>query len=229
MSIADVRIFFEQPSISQACSAYLTFLLFLLSSHHLSFSDPYELGGLYWITCLVLGQLTSFAAVYLYSRSAAASEKSATSPNDLWALVGVLEGTFVVFFAIFVAMMAPKFRVSFFSTVTASQFCIRKYQNATLDQQKINVFGDHPSYHESINDEVKQWVRKNLAAWEAEAPEWFTERVLASIPKDMIPERESEEEEKEDGKGIAKSTSSIRKLAEVVEEVVATRRGNETN
>ena len=75
--MVQLRRTYEQPSISQACSSYLTFLLFLLSSPLLSFSDPSEIGGLYWIVCLVLGQATSFIALHLYSKlDANASTKS---------------------------------------------------------------------------------------------------------------------------------------------------------
>ena len=173
------------PSMSQACSAYLTFLLFLLSSPHLSFSDPGEIGGLYWIVCLVLGQTTSFVALYFYL-----TEGSAKSLHGLWALLGATEAGFVIFFVIFMGSMAAKFRVTFFSTVTGAQFIQRRFQTETTEKAKIDIFGNHPSYYAGIRDEVKAWVSVNYSTWNEEKPGWFTERVKASIPKDFIPESE---------------------------------------
>ena len=163
----------------------LTFLLFLLSSPHLSFSDPNEIGGLYWIVCLVLGQTTSFVALYFYL-----TEGSAKSLHGLWALLGATEAGFVIFFSIFIGAMAAKYRVTFFSTTTAKKFGVKAFRESLTDQNKMNILKLHPSYYKSIRDEVKQWAFDNYETWKEEKPEWFTERVKEKIPKDMIPESE---------------------------------------
>ena len=154
-----------------------------MSSPHLYFSDPYELGGLYWIAGLVIGQATSFVAVFLFSR-----EKDASSDlsRDLWVLAGTLEGFFVVFFAVFMSNIKRKYRVTFFSSVSGKQFSHDKFRNATSDAMKIDVFGNHYSYYTDIRGEVEQWVRENYETWVEEKPDWFTS-AEASIPRDMIP------------------------------------------
>jgi hypothetical protein len=144
---------------------------------------PQEIGGLYWIMCLVIGQATSFVALYLYSSVDAAKYKD----NKLWALLGGIEAAFVLFFAAFVMTIKPIYRVTFFSTLTAKQFKHRRFRCATSDQAKIDIFGSHRSYYAGIRDEIEQWVREKYDAWVEEAPEWFTERVKTSIPTDLIP------------------------------------------
>jgi hypothetical protein len=60
---------------------------------------PQEIGGLYWCTCLLLGQATSFIAVHLYDLEKTGALKDGAT--DLWGLMGGLEAAFVVFFAFF--------------------------------------------------------------------------------------------------------------------------------
>ena len=194
--MVQLRRTYEQPSISHACSAYLTFLLFflfLVSSPHLSFSDPNEIGGLYWIMCLALGQATSFVAVYLYSAAEARMETppGGTSSRDLLKLLLGLEISFGVFFALFVVFMQRKFRITFFSTITGKQFNCQCFRDAQTDQVKIDVFNNHETYWHDIRGEVEIWIRDNYDFWVLESPEWFTDRVKASIPPYMIPKEEN--------------------------------------
>jgi hypothetical protein len=83
-----------------------------------------------------------------------------------------------------------KYVGTFFSTMTAKQFRIKTFREAKTDQMKMNLFKLHPSYYASIRAEVAEWVRENCDIWNEEGPDWFTERVKASIPKDLIPWRE---------------------------------------
>ncbi len=106
----------------------------------------------------------------------------------LWYLFGALELSFVLFFAIFISTIRKKYIATFFTTVTAKEFNVRNYCEATTDQARSDVFGLHPSYYSSIRGEVKDWVRENWIDWIEENPEWFTSRLRAQIPADMIPE-----------------------------------------
>ena len=80
--------------------------------------------------------------------------------------------------------------------MTAKQYNIQLYHDATSDRMKIDILGLHPSYHESIRKKIAQWVRENWETWNEEQPEWFTDRVKASVPQDMIPSSEEERGEK---------------------------------
>ena len=150
--------------------------------------SPQDIGGLYWIMSLVLGQVTSFVAVYLYSRMEAETSKvESISSFHLWVVIGTLEGCFVVFFAMFVGTIQTKYRVTFFSTMRGTDFRIKSFRDATTDQNKMNILKCHASYYTRIRGEVREWVMDNYETWNEEQPEWFTERVKKSIPLDMIP------------------------------------------
>ena len=107
---------------------------------------------------------------------------------------------FVLFFTIFVGAIAAKYRVTFFSTVNSKKFSQDNFRRVTSDDAKIAIFADHPSYYAEIRDELKVWVSANYSTWNEERPEWFTERVIKQIPKDMIPDSEVELK-KEEGSG----------------------------
>ena len=165
------------------------------------------------MACLLLGQASSFVAVYLFAvrdRSRGVSDATATTDdptiknddaiepwytvNSLWALIAALEAAFVVFFAIFVLIINKKYIPTFFTTMTAKQFRIKLFREATTHQSKIQVLKLHPSYYASIRGEVTGWVAENYHGWVEERPEWFTDRVQANIPIDMIPEDQEKEE-----------------------------------
>lgn len=153
---------------------------------------PQELGGVHWILTLVLGQGTSFLAAYLYQHPSFASrhnnaENTEKESTDLWILLGSLEASFAVFFAIFMTSIQRKYVRTFFSSITAKQFRINAFHEATTDQARINILKFHPSYYASIRGEVEQWVRDNYDAWTYESPEWFTHRAKSRIPIEMIP------------------------------------------
>ena len=134
----------------------------------------------------------------------------------MWSLLGAAEAGFVIFFAVFVWAMAEKFRVTFFSTITAKNFRIKAFRESISDQNKMIILKLHPSYYKSIRGEVEQWVRENYETWNEERPDWFTERVNASIPIDMIPDNEVEQTPVSSiGEGDEKNSSKIRqKIAE---------------
>ena len=135
-------------------------------------------------------------AVYLFSLSAHVHDVSIALLDvaSLWSLLVALEVMFGLFFTIFVLSINKKYIATFFSTMTAKEFSIQSFRSdASSDQTKIQILDLHPSYYASIRGEVKAWVEENYNGWVEENPDWFTERVRASIPRDMIPKDEKEE------------------------------------
>ena len=80
--------------------------------------------------------------------------------------------------------------------MTAKQYNVQKYHNATTDRMKTAILNVHPSYYKSIRGEIGQWVKENWENWNEEQPEWFTGRVKKYVPKDMIPLSEEARGEK---------------------------------
>ena len=86
-----------------------------------------------------------------------------------------------------------KYLHTFYDLATGKQHVVRSFRNATTDEERILVFKRHPSFYRFIAGELKSWVGANYREiWLEEKPEWFTDRVLASIPKEFIPKEEQE-------------------------------------
>jgi hypothetical protein len=149
--------------------------------------DPQEIGGVYWITSLIIGQATSFLAVYLYSR------RGYDPSRNLWVVLTFLEVGFLAFFTVFVRTIAAKYRGSFYSTCTAKAHNRDKFFVAKSDHDKIDIFSLHPSFYEDIKEEVERWVNQNYEKWTSECPDWFTPRIQKRIPAYMIPASNREE------------------------------------
>lgn len=139
----------------------------------------------------MLGQGTSFFAVHAYAHPEVLGLPSSFerhySEDSLWTLVATVEACFIVFFLAFVATIERRYIRTFFTRTTGKQFNVKLFRAATDDLARLSIFTSHPSYYASIRDEVKKWVGENYGVWVEERPEFFTERVKASIPLDMIP------------------------------------------
>ena len=157
------------------------------------YRHPYELGGLYWSCNLVLAHVESFIAIYLYTVSSDSTGKS-TTPSFVWTSFATLEGLFIVFFAVFLLNIKRSYISTFFTTMTAKQFACDAYRRATTDEIRFDIFGHHSSYYASIREELRSWLSTNWTRWTVdEEPAWFTPRILASIPEDLLPKSATQE------------------------------------
>ncbi len=143
-----------------------------------------------WMWCLFVGQSSSFVAMYLFSVDyGTQTGVDISEKKTLWTLIGGLEASFFIFFAFFLSSMNRKYITTFFTTLTAKQSVVRIFRAAPSDLAKFDVFTNHESFYANIRGEVKDWVLEKYESWIDESPVWFTDRVKAGIPDDMVPER----------------------------------------
>ena len=77
------------------------------------------------------------------------------------------------------------FMGTFFGTITAAQYTVELFQNATDDAMKFDAaFTNRISYTKPIHGEIKEWVRLNIDRWRLEAPEWF---IVELVPDEFLP------------------------------------------
>ena len=153
------------------------------------------LGGMYRLVTLVIGQTTSFVALYLFAHArttingsaAAVSGDGFVGSSLLLPVIASLSVSSVLLFAALMATVNPGFSHTFFTTMTGKQFYQQCYHEATSDQAKISILKRHSSYYEPIRDDIKNWISMNWSRWSEEKPEWLTARLISCIPEDMIP------------------------------------------
>lgn len=152
----------------------------------------YEMGGLYWSCNLIIGHISCFVAVNLYS--ALNHAENAIDSSFLWTLVVILELSFVFFFALFLLSIKRSYISTFFTTMTGPQFACDVYRRAQSDEVRFDIFVHNESYYASIREELRVWLAADWERWTVdEKPQWFTPRLLASIPEDLLPKSATQE------------------------------------
>ena len=153
---------------------------------------PSLMGGLYWSINLILGHILTFVAVYLYI--ALYTGDNSIRPSLLWTLAALLEGFFFFSFAVFLRTIDKAYISTFFTTTTGPQFVYEIYHRATNDESRFFVMSFRASYYASYKEEVRVWLSDNWTRWTVdEKPDWFTPRLLASIPEDLLPKNTTQE------------------------------------
>ena len=110
----------------------------------------------------------------------------------------VLEVLFIASFSLFATNIARGYVSTFFTTVTAKQFCCQLFHDATSDYGRFHLLTYHPSFFQGVREELKNWIADNWAKWNDEKPDWFTAQIVSCVPKDMIPKEEEDWDERED-------------------------------
>ena len=139
--------------------------------------------------------------MYLYTllrTNATTSEAIDAAPfidsTSLWTLTAILESSALVSIAVFVRNINQSHIHTFFSTATGPQFAADSFQTATTDEIRFDIFTYRKSYYASIRPELRAWLAGNWKRWTVdEKPEWFTPKLLARIPEDLIPASATQE------------------------------------
>jgi hypothetical protein len=147
-----------------------------------------EVGGILFSFLVVQNQVVTFVAAWVYLSYYTGENKFDVS--QLWTTLLVLLGLFLASILVFILLMDRKYLGTFVSTATGPQSTADKFRSATTDEQRISVLQYHPSYYAAIEGELKALLAENWAEWMVTKPEWLTESVKATIPDELLPERE---------------------------------------
>jgi len=101
-----------------------------------------------------------------------------------------------------------KYLHSFISLETGPKFRTNQYHAATTDEQRLTIFGVHPTYRLSVEEELKVLIRGNWADWMANRPDWLTDDVIGYIDDEYIPLAEVDRL-KEEGGGKRRRSSAF--------------------
>ncbi|GMH65899.1 hypothetical protein TrLO_g8812 [Triparma laevis f. longispina] len=107
-------------------------------------------------------------------------------------LTVVLGISLILLVGLFFALMNGEYRHTFFSVETGGEMRRRLFLEGD-DKMKYTIFEVTREYWSPIGDKVEAWVRAGWKSWEQDKPEWFTDNWKAMVPKEMIPEKGSEE------------------------------------
>ena len=166
------------------CAVFKTVTDFTAIIH---FRHTSDLGGAYFTANLFINQALCFVAVSFYNRHY--NGNNAIDGESL--LNGMICASILFFltFALFIYKIVPKYRKSFFTTMTGKEYACQTFHEAKTDEAKFLIFKKHRSYYKSIEEELRAWLLENYDRWEEEKPSWFVHKLTKNVPDDMLPER----------------------------------------
>jgi hypothetical protein len=100
--------------------------------------------------------------------------------------IGVLSALQLSCFALFLVLIPSRFRSTFLSLKSGSQFCIHNFQNTTEDSQKFEAITNVSSMWSPIEVSIRLWLNERLPVWIDEDPDWWDDSKLAAIPINLL-------------------------------------------
>ena len=144
---------------------------------------PYSLGGMYFMVNLAITQVMSFVGALAYNHVG----EGARSPTEVLCSIGIPCVVFNICFVIFMLLIKKEYRHTFFNPMTGKEFACNCFRDAKTDEEKFGIFGNHPSYFESINGDLKLWLAERWPVWMEENPAWLTTAAKKRIPLELAP------------------------------------------
>jgi hypothetical protein len=145
---------------------------------------PFEAGGAAYLLMLCETQGTLVASTIAYSRLYAGDDKIDDAP--LFTALAVLVGTWAVALGTFLLSINRTHLSTFVSTETAAQFLRRRFDHfAGKDEERMDIFANHPSLWAPFADVVQAWIAQQHATMSVQP--WFTPEVKARIPDGFLP------------------------------------------
>ena len=152
----------------------------------IQFRHPSELGGMYWTVNVMLAMVMSAASVRIYYDNG----ETGLDKEFAYEVVGSLCTAYVVTFGLFLALIKPGYRRTFFTAETGRSIQWRKF--ASNDEAvKSRILEVKQALWVEHQEDVKTWVHENWWRWKVERPDWYTDAWIAGVPLDMIPSDEN--------------------------------------
>lgn len=150
---------------------------------------PLEMGGLYWVLNLIYTQISCVVVAVFLERQSVDSNDGDTmviSGSDFVVLAVTVFFFFVVALTLIIAYCEKEFRGSFYSSMTAKQYCCELFCSSD-DEVRMTIFDKHRTFYTEFENDVKIWLKSRWLIWHSEKPEWFSESIADKVPIDLVP------------------------------------------
>jgi hypothetical protein len=108
--------------------------------------------------------------------------------TNTWAAVGSLSGAWVAVFMLFLLLMNPSHRCTFYSTETSKQWVCNFFtKEGATDEQKFMGISRRRALWDHLSEDVKEWTLANWVRFEREQPRWFIAGRIALVDDEFIP------------------------------------------
>ena len=163
----------------------------------------------------MLALAAPFGAVAIYFASDASSDSN-LDETTTWALASSLSGAWILVLLLFLLLINPSHRHTFYSTETCKAWvCSFFTKEGATDSSKMEIHTFRRRLWMHLRPEVKEWTLANWARFEREQPDFFTAAMIAQVDDDMIPPGSLEGRARAGGGRKRKSSVSERVLGAV--------------
>ncbi|GMI57913.1 hypothetical protein TeGR_g6018 [Tetraparma gracilis] len=180
---------------------------------------PGEMGGAAWLWTMFLALVAPWGAVPVYFGTLASNSTNSTAVEivlditnsttdaleleesdawepkeaDAWRLLGGLSAGWVFAFGVFLSLMKKKYRSTFWSMETGTEWIQSVIVLGENDAIKQEIFDFNPAKWKAIAPQVKEWAGEGWTGWERDKPDWFTDNWKSRVPADWVPTEGKEE------------------------------------
>jgi len=160
----------------------------------------YELGGAAYCASMIWAQIMPFVALGWYEGD---------NKEQLQTSLFICFGLWLVLNGLFFASIESSFVGTFFGTKTAPQYTVELFRNSEDDASKFDAaFDNRRSYIVECEDEVKEWLRENIARFNLEQPEWWK---IEMVGDEFLPQFAIEAEG-----GLRRRRNSVQSVREIL-------------
>ena len=125
---------------------------------------------------MIWAQIMPFVALSFYEKE---------NKEQLQTLLLVNCGIWVVLNGLFFCSIDRSFVWTFFGRQTAPQYTVDLFRNSEDDASKFDAaFDNRLSYIAECEEEVREWLRENIARFNLEQPEWWK---IDLVPDEFLP------------------------------------------
>ena len=149
---------------------------------------------------MIWAQIMPFVALSFYEKE---------NKEQLQTLLLVNCGIWVVLNGLFFCSIDRSFVWTFFGRQTAPQYTVDLFRNSEDDASKFDAaFDNRRSYIVECEDEVKEWLRENIARFNLEQPEWWK---IEMVGDEFLPQFAIEAEG-----GLRRRRNSVQSVREIL-------------
>ena len=134
-----------------------------------------------------MGFISCWASAFVYLSSDNIKDKDKLDAATLYGALSLLTTVAVLSLMVFLLTIKRRYIHTFFSTASGNFQAQSSFLNGKTDAEKMHIFKRNVRLWQSIYPQVSDFVLNNWERWEEEKEDWFSEKLVASIPDDMIP------------------------------------------
>ena len=150
---------------------------------------PLEMGGAYWLFTMIYTQLSIFIVMFISSVMGGipGEENWSITRQELLNAAVILASLWLISFAVLLRFMNRWLRSTFYGKWTSKTFQRQRFFDGD-DRTKVTILTTvHQEIWKGFEQEMRDWLNDVWEELHQTKPEWFTQELVKSIPREFTP------------------------------------------